>query len=78
MADRDPRKGRFPGYHVLNRCDLPGHQLDFVLLDLRRVFTPRGHPGIPIIEPSDDSASVIEPRVIGWPWRMAVFVRGLR
>jgi hypothetical protein len=35
----EARKGRHAGYHVLNRCDLPGHELDFLLVDLRRIFT---------------------------------------
>ena len=35
----DARKGRHAGYHVLNRCDIPGHEQDFLLVDLRRIFT---------------------------------------
>jgi hypothetical protein len=35
----DARKGKYPGYHVLNQCELPGHELDFMLVDLRRIFT---------------------------------------
>jgi hypothetical protein len=35
----EARKGRHPGYHVLNHCDLPGHELDYLLVDLRRIFT---------------------------------------
>lgn len=35
----DARKGRFPAFHVLNQCKIPGHELDFMLVDLRRVFT---------------------------------------
>jgi hypothetical protein len=35
----DARKGKYPGYHVLNKCEISGHELDFVLVDLRRVFT---------------------------------------
>jgi hypothetical protein len=33
------RKGRYPAYHVLNRCDLTDHGLDYMLVDLRRIFT---------------------------------------
>jgi hypothetical protein len=33
------RKGRFPRYHVLNECEIPGHELDYMLVDLERVFT---------------------------------------
>jgi hypothetical protein len=33
------RRGRFPRYHVLNKCGLPGHVFDFMLVDLARVFT---------------------------------------
>jgi hypothetical protein len=35
----EARKGRHAGYHVLNRCEIPGHELDFLLVDLRRLFT---------------------------------------
>jgi predicted dehydrogenase len=35
----EARKGRHAGYHVLNRCELAGHELDFMLVDLRRIFT---------------------------------------
>ncbi|MHC4402294.1 MAG: hypothetical protein ACYTG0_21730 [Planctomycetota bacterium] len=35
----DARKGRFPGYHLLNKCEIPGHKLDYMLVDLRKVFT---------------------------------------
>jgi hypothetical protein len=35
----DARKGRHAGYHVLNRCDIPGHERDFLLVDLRWIFT---------------------------------------
>jgi hypothetical protein len=35
----DARKGRHNGYHVLNRCDLTGHEFDFMLVDLRRVYS---------------------------------------
>ena len=33
------RKGKYPGYHVLNKCEMPGQKLDFMIVDLRRVFT---------------------------------------
>ncbi len=33
------RKGKFPSYHVLNKCDIAGHKLDFMLVDLRKVFS---------------------------------------
>lgn len=33
------RKGRFPAFHVLNQCTIPGHEIDFMLVDLRRVFS---------------------------------------
>jgi hypothetical protein len=37
----DARKGRHAGYHVLNSSALPGQELDFILVDLRRLFTLR-------------------------------------
>ena len=33
------RKGRYPGYHVLYRCDIPGHELDSLIVDFRRIFS---------------------------------------
>jgi len=33
------RKGRLPGYHVLNQCELPGSEREFLLVDFSRVFT---------------------------------------
>ncbi len=33
------RKGRFPRYHVLNKCEITGQELDYMLVDLERVFT---------------------------------------
>lgn len=33
------RKGRYPAYHVLNRCELDGVFLDYMLVDFRKVFT---------------------------------------
>ncbi len=38
-AWEEARKGRFPRYHVLNRCEIPGCELDYMLVDLERVFT---------------------------------------
>jgi hypothetical protein len=35
----EARKGRHAGFHVLNCCEIPGHELDFMLVDLRRIFT---------------------------------------
>ncbi|MBY0231622.1 MAG: hypothetical protein K2W96_20240 [Gemmataceae bacterium] len=35
----EARKGRLPHFHVLDRCDLPGHGSDFLLVDFHRVFT---------------------------------------
>lgn len=35
----EARKGRNPRYHVLNKCEIPGHELDYMLVDLERVFT---------------------------------------
>ncbi len=31
-------KGRFPRYHVLNRCEIQGHELDYMLVDMGRLF----------------------------------------
>ncbi len=33
------KKGRYRSYHVLNRCGLPGLELDFMLVDLSRIHT---------------------------------------
>jgi hypothetical protein len=33
------RKGRRPFYHVLNACELPGFERDFVLLDFHAIYT---------------------------------------
>ncbi len=33
------KKGRFASYHVLNRCRIRDLELDFMLVDLSRVFT---------------------------------------
>ena len=35
----DARKGKLPAYHVLNHCELPGNQRDFMLVDFTRIFT---------------------------------------
>jgi hypothetical protein len=35
----EARKGRHPAFHVLNRCGVPGHECDFMLVDFTRVFT---------------------------------------
>ena len=35
----EARKGRHPGFHVPNRCDLPGHEREFLLVDFSRAFT---------------------------------------
>jgi hypothetical protein len=33
------RKGRFPGFHVLNKCDLEGFKRDYKVVDFRRVYS---------------------------------------
>ena len=38
-AWEEVRKGRRPFYHVLNQCQLPGLELDFMLVDFHGVFT---------------------------------------
>ena len=38
-AWEEARKGRLPAYQVLNRCELAGHERDFLLADFTRVFT---------------------------------------
>jgi hypothetical protein len=35
----EARKGRHAGYHVLNRCGIQGHERDYMLVDIRRIFT---------------------------------------
>jgi len=32
------RRGNLPGYHLLNRCDLPEKQTDFLVVDFRMQF----------------------------------------
>lgn len=38
-AWEEARQGRNVFYHVLNRCELPGHELDFILVDFHDVFS---------------------------------------
>ncbi len=38
----DLRRGNVPGYHLLNRCRLPGFESDFLVVDFRSLF------GIPL------------------------------
>lgn len=33
------RKGRLPGFHVLNKCELKGFKRDFSVVDFRRVYS---------------------------------------
>ena len=35
----DARKGRMPGFHVLNKCDLQGFKRDYMVVDFRRVHS---------------------------------------
>jgi len=32
------RKGNMSGYHLINRCQIEGHELDFVVIDFRTLF----------------------------------------
>ena len=32
------RRGHIPGYHLLNRCEFTGHEMDFGVCDFRSVF----------------------------------------
>ncbi len=32
------RRGNLPGYQLLNRCDLVGHELDYLVCDFRSLF----------------------------------------
>lgn len=34
----DLRRGNLPGYHLLNRCQLPGVESDFLVCDFRSLF----------------------------------------
>jgi hypothetical protein len=34
----DLRRGNVPGYHLLNRCELPGLEHDFLVVDFRSLF----------------------------------------
>jgi len=38
----DLRRGNLPGYHLLNRCELPGLETDYLVLDFRSLF------GVPV------------------------------
>ena len=38
-SDRRQSRQKYPGYHVLNKCEIAGHEIDFLLVDLRRIFT---------------------------------------
>jgi len=33
------RKGRFPGFHVLNKCDLSSYKRDYRMVDFRRIYS---------------------------------------
>ena len=35
----EARKGRHAAYHVLNRCEIPSHETEFMLVDFRRAYT---------------------------------------
>jgi len=37
------RKGDLPGYHLLNKCEIPGFETDFLIVDFRNVF------GVPLV-----------------------------
>jgi hypothetical protein len=51
----DLRRGNLPGYHLLNRCALPGLETDFLVLDFRSLF------GVPIAM-ARDLAKIQSPR----------------
>lgn len=34
----DLRRGHFPGYHLLSRCEVPDHESDFWVCDFRSLF----------------------------------------
>jgi hypothetical protein len=36
------RRGYFPGYHLLNKCEIEGHEKDYLIVDFRNVH------GVPI------------------------------
>jgi hypothetical protein len=38
-AWNDAKRGKMPAYHVLNRCDLEGCSLDYMLVELSRVYS---------------------------------------
>ncbi len=33
------RKGKFPAYHVINACEIPGHESQALIVDFRQVFS---------------------------------------
>jgi hypothetical protein len=33
------RKGHEPAYHLINRCETPGHETDFLVVDFRSVYS---------------------------------------
>ena len=37
----DLRRGNLPGYHLLNRCQLPDHESDFLVCDFRSLIGVR-------------------------------------
>lgn len=37
----DLRRGNLPGYHLLNRCSLPGFERDYLVVDFRSLFGTR-------------------------------------
>lgn len=39
----DLRRGNLPGYHVLNRCTLPGWETDYLVIDFRSLL------GVPLV-----------------------------
>jgi len=32
------RQGHYPGYHLLNRCDIPGFETDYLVVDFRSIY----------------------------------------
>jgi len=34
----DLRRGNIPGYHLLNKCDIPGQERDFRVVDFRTAY----------------------------------------
>jgi len=37
-AKESLRRGYLPGYHLLNRCDLSGFEMDYLVVDFRNVY----------------------------------------